>query len=113
MRIALLGATGRTGRLVLLGAVRGGHQVSALARTPDTLTDVASEVRVVPESSADRDAVHRVLEGADLVISALGPTSSQVDLHSRTGGGPGQAPGAPDVRNAAGPVRQPGTALPA
>ncbi|MCE0487225.1 NAD(P)-dependent oxidoreductase [Ornithinimicrobium sediminis] len=84
MRIALLGATGRTGRLVLAAAVHGGHQVSALARTPDTLTDVASEVRVVPGSSTDRDAVHRVLDGADVVISALGPTSGQADLHSRT-----------------------------
>ncbi len=84
MRIALLGATGRTGRLVLDEALRRGHDVSALARTPAKLDPVSDRVRVVPGASTAREVMDRVLDEADAVVSALGPTSGEADLHSRT-----------------------------
>lgn len=84
MRIALIGATGRTGRLVLHEALRRGHEVSALARTPDKLDSVAAQVRVVPGESTARASVDRLLQESDVVVSALGPTAREADLHSRT-----------------------------
>jgi putative NADH-flavin reductase len=41
-------------------------------------------VRVVVGSSTDPDAVSDLLTGAGAVISALGPTAKEADLHSRT-----------------------------
>ena len=37
MKIAVLGATGRTGRLLVPELVRRGHSVSVLVRDPDRL----------------------------------------------------------------------------
>lgn len=42
MRILILGATGRTGSLVLLEAVQRGHAVTALVRTPSSLDKLTS-----------------------------------------------------------------------
>ena len=41
MRIVVLGSTGPTGRQVLNTALQRGHEVVALARRPDALSDVA------------------------------------------------------------------------
>jgi putative NADH-flavin reductase len=83
MNIALLGATGRTGRLVLAELVRRGHAVSALVRDPDRLpADV--EARVVVGDSRDPAAVRALLEDADVVVSALGPTAKDATLHQDT-----------------------------
>lgn len=84
MKIALIGSTGRTGSHVLTGALRRGHEVTALARTPGKLAHVQERVHVVEGSSTEASALDRLLPGADAVISALGPTAREGDLHSQT-----------------------------
>jgi putative NADH-flavin reductase len=86
MNVALIGATGRTGRLVLAELMHRGHTVTVLVRDPAKLgdTDPDSGVRVVVGSSTDPAAITDVLTGADAVISALGPTAKEADLHTRT-----------------------------
>ena len=77
MRIAVFGATGRTGRLVVQDALAQGHEVVAFVRSEDKLwqqhppgtpglTAVQGDVR-------DAEAVARAVEGADVVVSALAP----------------------------------------
>jgi putative NADH-flavin reductase len=83
MNIAVLGATGRTGRLLVAELVQRGHSVSALVRNPDRLPEAAG-VRVVVGDSRDPAAVAAVLEGADVVVSALGPTAKEATLHHDT-----------------------------
>jgi putative NADH-flavin reductase len=84
MKIAVIGANGRTGRLVVRDALTRGHQVVAVARTdsgsgPDdeNLTNARADVR-------DADALKDALVGADAVISALGVGTSRAprDLYS-------------------------------
>jgi putative NADH-flavin reductase len=84
MTIALIGATGRTGRLVLAELLRRGHTVTVLARDPSRLADSRPEVRVVAGSSTDPQALGQLLDDADAVVSALGPTAKEADLHTRT-----------------------------
>ncbi|MGL5817074.1 MAG: NAD(P)-dependent oxidoreductase [Phycicoccus sp.] len=85
MQIALIGATGRTGRHVLDIALERGHGLSVLVRDPARLPDaLAPSVRVVTGTSTDHDAVARLVDGADAVVSALGPTAKEGDLHTRT-----------------------------
>lgn len=83
MKIAVLGATGRTGRPLVSELVRRGHEVSMLVRDPDRLPPNA-DVRVVVGDSRDPQVVTDLLEGADVVVSALGPTAKEPSLHQDT-----------------------------
>jgi uncharacterized protein YbjT (DUF2867 family) len=78
MNLVVLGATGRTGSLVVEQALAAGHTVTALVRSPQKLTTGNSNLRVVTGQSTDTSAVSRALEGADAVISTLGGKGSVV-----------------------------------
>ena len=72
MRVAVFGATGGTGRAVIEQALAAGDKVTALARDPAALAEVAERVDVVAGDVLDPDAVGRTVAGSDVVISALG-----------------------------------------
>ncbi|USX53654.1 NAD(P)-dependent oxidoreductase [Lentzea sp. HUAS12] len=72
MRVAVLGATGATGRQVVSAALARGHHVVALVRRAGTLAPAANLDEVVWPDVADTTALARALPGADVVISALG-----------------------------------------
>jgi uncharacterized protein YbjT (DUF2867 family) len=78
MNLVVLGATGRTGRLVVEQALAAGHTVTALVRSPEKLTLANSNLRVVTGEATDASAVSRALEGADAVISTLGGKGSVI-----------------------------------
>jgi putative NADH-flavin reductase len=72
-RIAVLGATGATGRLFIERALQDGHEVTALARTPDRLAIRHSSLRVVAgDVLSDGPELAEVVDGTDVVVSALG-----------------------------------------
>jgi len=72
MKIAVLGATGRTGRLVVTEARRRGHHVVAVVRDPARLHGLAAD-GVATADGLDGAAVTAALAGVDAVVSALGP----------------------------------------
>ncbi len=78
MNLLVLGATGRTGRLVVEQALAAGHTVTALVRSPEKLTIVNANLRVVAGEATDKAAVSGALEGADAVISTLGGKGSVI-----------------------------------
>ena len=78
MKLVVLGATGRTGRLVVEKALAAGHTVTALVRSPQKLTTGHSNLRLVTGEATDTLAVSSALEGADAVISALGGKGSVI-----------------------------------
>jgi uncharacterized protein YbjT (DUF2867 family) len=78
MNLLVLGATGRTGRLVVEQALAAGHTVTALVRSPEKLTTDNSKLRVVIGEATDASAVSRALQGADAVISTLGGNGSVI-----------------------------------
>jgi len=82
MKLLVLGATGRTGRELLAGALRQGHEVTALARDPSRLTVHDDRLRVCAGSAADPDTVDKAVAGQDAVLCALGPTSARELVHS-------------------------------
>jgi putative NADH-flavin reductase len=84
MKIAVIGANGHTGRIVVKDALARGHRVVAvtradglLERDDDSLVNARADVR-------DVDALTRALVGADAVISALGVGTSRAatDVYS-------------------------------
>ena len=78
MNLLVLGATGRTGRLVVEQALAAGHTVTALVRSPEKLTTSNSNLRVVAGEATDKSAVSRALKGVDAVISTLGGKGSVI-----------------------------------
>lgn len=72
MRLAVFGATGGTGRSVIEQALAAGDKVTALARNPAALAELAGRIDVVEGDVLDPAAVARAVAGSDVVISALG-----------------------------------------
>ena len=70
MRIAVLGATGRTGSVLLALAAQRGHEVIAVVRNPAAVVG-AAEVRVA--DARDAEALSRAISGADAVAFCVGP----------------------------------------
>ena len=70
--IAVLGATGRTGRILVQEALRRGHSVRALVRTERAGQDFPPGVTVIHGDATDEGSLQRLMEGADVVVSLLG-----------------------------------------
>jgi uncharacterized protein YbjT (DUF2867 family) len=71
MKVLVVGATGRTGRLLTRGALERGHDVTALVRAPEKLGDIAGRVRVVAGDVLDGGVVSDAVDGREAVLVAL------------------------------------------
>ncbi|MGW5377810.1 NAD(P)-dependent oxidoreductase [Nocardia sp. NPDC003999] len=71
--IAVLGATGRTGRMVVDRALARGHRVTAIVRPATTAAPTLGSTVVTADPCA-AGALTGLLDGYDAVISALGAT---------------------------------------
>lgn len=78
MKITVLGASGRTGRLLVDELTRRGHDVTAVVRDANRAPQGA---RVITGDVRDPTVLERAVAGADAVVSALGPTGKDNDLH--------------------------------
>ncbi|MBM7112692.1 NAD(P)-dependent oxidoreductase [Archangium primigenium] len=75
MRIAILGATGRTGRQLVRQALDRGHAVVALARRPESLAGLSAPgLEVVRADVFDPPSLQAAVRGADVLVSGLGLT---------------------------------------
>jgi putative NADH-flavin reductase len=77
MKLLVLGATGRTGRELLAGALHQGHEVTALVRDPGRLTEQHEHLRVLVGGATDPAIVETAVAGHDAVLCALGPRSAR------------------------------------
>lgn len=84
MRIALIGATGRTGRLLLNEFLNRGHSVRALVRDPAKLGEFAGRVELVVGDSTEPETLGQLLDDCEVVVSALGPVGRDTVLHTTT-----------------------------
>lgn len=73
MRLAVFGASGRTGKLIVDQALAAGDEVVAFVRDAAKLRLRHARLQVVQGDLADRGVVERVVQGADAVICALSP----------------------------------------
>ncbi|GAA3205620.1 NAD(P)H-binding protein [Dactylosporangium siamense] len=78
MRLVIFAATGGIGRHLLEQALAAGHDVTAVARNPRSLP---AGVRTVAADLADPDpaALAAAVDGADAVLSGLGPRNPRSD----------------------------------
>ncbi len=87
MKIAVFGASGKAGRLVVAQAVERGDDVAAFVRDASRQW-FPDAVKLHQGDASDPKAVEAVLVGADAVVSALGPiaeeTTTQISVATRT-----------------------------
>lgn len=85
MRIVIFGANGQTGRLLTGQALAAGHSVAAVTRRPAEFPIAHDRLTVVEADVQDAPAVARAVEGADVVLSALGVpfTRNPVTIYSQ------------------------------
>lgn len=79
MKLTIFAATGGIGRQILEQAVGAGHDVTAVVRNPQKLPgELSRQVRVVTADLAAPNlaALKSAVEGADGVLSGLGPRSN-------------------------------------
>src|SRR5438445_12846415 len=85
VKIAVVRATGRTGRLVLNEGLRRGFAMTAFSRRPANLAGVPGLTEVVSGDARNLEDVRRAVRGQDAVISivsseGLGPTTVMSDV---------------------------------
>ena len=74
MKLTILGATGATGTFLTSQALAAGHEVTAVVRDPARLAVPAHpRLRTVTADVMDPASIAPAIEGADAVISAVGP----------------------------------------
>ena len=74
MRIAIFGATGGTGRELLLQALDRGHEITAIVRRPAAITLTHARLRVTTGDVLKTDSFAPALQDQDAVLSVLGTT---------------------------------------
>lgn len=86
MKILVLGATGRTGRLFTRKALEGGHTVTAYVRNPDkarTLLGTHPNLTITPGDLNDAERLAAASAGQDVMVSTLGQKATVREfLHS-------------------------------
>jgi putative NADH-flavin reductase len=72
MRIAIFGASGRTGILAVYQALDKGHSVTAYARDASKVTITHKNIRIVQGELSDYAKIKEAVEGQDAAICTLG-----------------------------------------
>lgn len=70
MRIALIGATGFVGKVILNELLARGQAVTALVREPSKLTVTNDNLHVIKVDVTNTEALVKAIQGYDVVISA-------------------------------------------
>ena len=83
MKLVVLGATGATGVEIVGQAIKRGHAVTALVRSPDRLKLFAGQITVRQGDLLSTSDLERVIQGQDAVLSAFGPRVplAKTDVH--------------------------------
>ena len=79
MKVALYGATGKSGSRILKELVSRGHQVIAIVRNPAKLPQPGAGVVIKQDDLSDPTKIAAAVNGADAVISAYAPPQGDVD----------------------------------
>lgn len=85
MKIAVFGASGRTGILTVYQALDKGYEVNAFSRVAQNVTIHHPKIRVTEGDILDFGKVKEAVEGTDAVIVALGQKGDQPENLLSTG----------------------------
>lgn len=72
LKIAVIGATGGTGRAVIENALAAGHEIIAVARRPEAVKIQNARLEVRRGDVSELDSICEAIVGADAVVSVIG-----------------------------------------
>lgn len=78
MNVVVYGATGNSGSEIVKELVSRGHKVTGVARNVEKLKDVAG-VTAKTDDLSNVDAIAKIIQGADAVVSAYQPPTDKTD----------------------------------
>lgn len=76
MKLVVFGATGGTGGQIVERALAAGHDVIAIARSPDKMKP-RDRLQIVKGDATNASTFASSLRGADAVLSAIGPANNK------------------------------------
>src|SRR5215468_473598 len=79
MKVALYGATGKSGSRILAELVSRGHEVTAIVRDPSKLPNPGRGVVVKQDDLSDPKEIAAAISGAEVTISAYAPPQDDPD----------------------------------
>jgi putative NADH-flavin reductase len=79
MKFLVLGATGSVGSEIVKQALDRGHALTAFVRSPGRLEVFRDRITIVQGDLLNRSNFAQVLEGQDVVLSALGPRNPKAN----------------------------------
>ena len=79
MKVALYGATGKSGSRILKELVSRGHRVTAIVRNPAKLAQPGRGVDVKQDDLSDARKIAAAVDGAEALVSAYAPPQDDVD----------------------------------
>lgn len=82
MKIALIGATGYVGKVILDELLQRDHHVTALMRDPSKLSPQAG-LRIKVADAFDADSITAAVHGHDAVVSAFNPGWNETELYDK------------------------------
>jgi len=85
MNIALFGATGKTGSIILQKLIEQEAGISVLVRLPSKLGDLPLNIKIIEGSILDSDKVYQTIEGCDAVICVVGHVKGTSENMQRDG----------------------------
>ena len=72
MKIAVFGASGRTGLLLVFQALNQGHEVTTYTRSPGKVSITHKNLRIIQGEILDRDKIREAVSGQDVVMCTIG-----------------------------------------
>ncbi|WP_367866387.1 NAD(P)-dependent oxidoreductase [Pedobacter sp. WC2423] len=82
IKVALLGATGKAGQYLLQELLNNGYQVKSLIRKPKNYTLSHPAMELVAGDIKDLTTANQLIDGCDVVISAIGQNKDEVLISS-------------------------------
>lgn len=76
MKLTIFGATGGTGKSLVEQALAGGHDVTVYVRNPAKVAQSHERLTIVQGEMNEPEKILQAVQGADAVLSGLGPTSN-------------------------------------
>lgn len=73
MKIALIGANGNVGKIILKEALLRGHEVTGIVRNISKNEEKQANLKLIEGDIFDEENISKAIEGNDIVISAFGP----------------------------------------
>lgn len=72
LKVAIIGATGGTGREIVRQSLAAGHETIAVARRPESVKIQNPKLEIRRGDVLEPDSLCRALDGTDAVVSAIG-----------------------------------------